>query len=167
MAIYIHLSCSLERQLVKTSDSYKNADLSILKCRQLLSDIREYGVHHNKVVSKRTKKGEQRIKNCVKYDMGGGYRLVTVLCGNHLFIAYLGSHDGTDLWFDRHKEDDFTKESPNYKLKWIHTCEDKNRLQGSIGTELVESDAYEAQLERKLDETILCSIFQGLHRNRP
>jgi hypothetical protein len=166
MALYLHISDFVERQLAKMSDGNKNADLAVLKCKQLLSDIREYGLHHDRVVSKRTKKGEQRIKNCVKYDMGSGYRLVTVLCGDYLYVTFLGSHDETDLWFDRHKGDDFTKENPNHKLERIHVRENLEESQSLIGAELVEVDDYEAELESKLDEAILLSIFQGLYRSR-
>ena len=100
----------------------------------------------------------------MKYDMGGGYRLVTVLSGSYLFVTFLGSHDETDLWFDRHKGDDFIKGNPNYNWELIHIHENREKSQSLIGAELVEPDAYEAQLEEKLDEAILLSIFHGLQR---
>ena len=166
MVFYLHLSCSLERQLDKITDSSSYVNCVMLKCRQLLSDMREFGLHHEKVVSKRTRKGEQRLKNCVKYDMGAGYRLVTVMNDSHLFVTHLGTHDETDQWFDRHKGDDFTPENSSYNLERVDIREHENVSQSLVGAELIDSDEYEAQLEAKLNESLLLSIFHGLNRNR-
>ncbi|BHH85419.1 hypothetical protein LA52FAK_37080 [Desulforhopalus sp. 52FAK] len=138
----------------------------MLKCRQLLSDMREFGLHHKKVATKRTRKGEQRLKNCVKYDMGAGYRLVTVMNDSHLFVTHLGTHDETDQWFDRHKGDDFTPENSSYKWERVEIQEHENSSQSITGAGLSDADEYEAQLEAKLNESLLLSIFQGLNRNR-
>jgi len=166
MDFYLHISCSLERQLGKVTDSSSYSNGVLLKCRQLLSDMRECGLHHEKVASKRTRKGEKRLRNCVKYDMGAGYRLVTVMNGNHLFVTHLGSHDETDQWFDRHKGDNFTAENSSYSWERIQIRECEDRGQSLIGAELIDSNDYEAQLEAKLNESILLSIFDGLNRNR-
>lgn len=166
MVFYLHLSCSLERQLDKITDSSNYVNCVMLKCRQLLSDMREFGLNHEKVVSKRTKKGEQRLKNCVKYDMGAGYRLVTVMNDSHLFVTHLGTHDETDQWFDRHKGDNFSPDNSSYNWERVEVPEPENVSKSLIGAELIDSDEYEAQLEAKLNESILLSIFHGLNRNR-
>jgi len=167
MDFCLHVARSLERQLEKLSTSSKKSELAVLKCRQLLCDMREYGLQQERVLTKRTRKGEKRIKNCVKYNMGQGYRLVTVMIDNNLFVTFFGSHDETDLWFDRHKTDDFLPEDPSYI--WERICLSCNLVNNTslIGAELVEIDVYEAQLEARLDETILLSIFKGLNRNNP
>lgn len=165
MDFYLHISRLLERQLEKLSTSSKKSELAVLKCRQLLSDMREYGLQHERVFSKRTRKGEQRIKNCVKYNMGGGYRLVTIMVNDYLFVTFLGSHDETDIWFSRHKNDDFLPEDPSYTWEKITFAESSENDTSLIGAELVEVDVYEAELEARLDDTILLSIFQGLNRN--
>lgn len=165
MDFYLYIACMLEKQLEKLSTSSKKSELAVLKCKQLLSDMREYGLQHDRVLIKRTRKGEQRIKNCVKYDMGGGYRLVTIMVDDYLFVTFLGSHDETDLWFDRHKNDDFIPENPIYIWERISISETPHSNKSLIGAEHVEVDVYEAELEARLNETILLSIFQGLNRN--
>lgn len=167
MDFYLHAARLLEKQLEKLSVSSNKSELAVLKCIQLLSDMREYGLQHERVLSKRTRKGEQRIKNCVKYNMGGGYRLVTVMVDNHLFVTSFGSHDEIDIWFDRHKTDDFIPEDPSYTWEMIKISDNTVKNRSLIGAELVEIDVYEAQLEARLDERILLSIFQGLNRNNP
>lgn len=150
----------------KLMSSSKISEQAALRCLQLLEDIRKCGVHNERVLIKRTRKGEHRIKNCVKYDMGGGFRLVTVMNGDDLFVLFLGSHDETDQWFDSHKADDLVVEKSVYRSERVSLEEnDENELL-SDDPGLFEADAYELQLEAKLDETILLSIFQGLNRNR-
>ena len=52
-----------------------------------------------------TNNGEKRIKNCVKYDLGDGWRLVTQQTANQCVFHFVGSHDETDKWLDGHKGD--------------------------------------------------------------
>lgn len=163
MELYLHLSCSLQRQLEKISHSSANSDQPMQKCKRLIGDLRTFGPNHEKVRGKRTRKGENRLKNCVKYDLGAGYRLVTVMNGGNLFVTFFGSHDETDHWFDRHKADDFTPDNPLYNSEKIDISrqEDSWPLKEEDGIEL---DPYEAQLEAKLDQNLLLSIFKGLNR---
>jgi len=54
--------------------------------------------HPDDVVVTTTKYGEKRIKNCYKYDLGCGYRLITVQRGETVFIPFLGTHDSCQRW---------------------------------------------------------------------
>ena len=49
-----------------------------------------------------TNHGENRIPHCVKYDLGSGYRLVTVEHQGQRFLLFAGTHDETDAWIDHH-----------------------------------------------------------------
>jgi len=49
-------------------------------------------------VAPRTAHGEKRIRKCVKYDLGWGFRLITLLRNDVLCICYLGPHDQCDRW---------------------------------------------------------------------
>ena len=50
-----------------------------------------------------TNHGETRIKNCVKYDLGDGWRLVTRQTEKICTFLFVGDHDDTDRWLDGHK----------------------------------------------------------------
>jgi len=63
-----------------------------------------------KKITPRTQHGEKRIRKCIKYDFGWGFRLITVLRRGCLFICYLGPHNECDRWIadnNRIKEVDF------------------------------------------------------------
>lgn len=50
-----------------------------------------------------TKHGETRIQNCIKYDLSGFCRLVTVLENNKVFLLFAGDHEDEERWLKRNK----------------------------------------------------------------
>jgi hypothetical protein len=168
MIQYIHYSWSLEKQLEGLRKAGKKAELAASKCETILHDISKYGCQCETVLCQRTRNGELRIKNCVKYDLGGGYRLVTIRVDCHLFIPFIGSHDDTDQWIEHHRYDTFVPR------KLLYRCEErvaqsdlaeKSHSEPQMVDDL--GDEYEDQLIARLDEGQLKSIFQGLFMNSP
>ena len=49
-----------------------------------------------------TSHGETRIKSCVKYELGGGYRLITVQTSKFVAFCFVGDHEECDRWLDSH-----------------------------------------------------------------
>ena len=60
------------------------------------------------VLHKLTCNGEARLEKGVKFDLGGGYRLVSVRQGKTLLLLFAGSHDDCDRWLERHRGVTFT-----------------------------------------------------------
>ena len=54
-------------------------------------------------IAPRTANGEKRIRKCVKYDLGWGFRLITLLRNDVLYICYLGTHDECDRWLSENR----------------------------------------------------------------
>jgi len=50
-----------------------------------------------------TKYGEHRIIKCIKYDLGCGYRLITIRRGDQVFVSYIGTHDECDRWIENNR----------------------------------------------------------------
>lgn len=50
-----------------------------------------------------TKHGETRIAKCLKYDLGDGWRLVTVQDNRTCGFIFVGDHEDVDAFLDRHK----------------------------------------------------------------
>jgi hypothetical protein len=168
MIRYIHYSWSLPKQLGGLRKAGKKAELAAGKCEIILNEVRQNGCQCEKVLCQRTRNGELRIKNCVKYDLGGGYRLVTIRVDCHLFIPFVGSHDDTDQWIEHHRCDTFVPR------KLLYRCEE--RVAQSDLAERSHSEPqmvddlgneYEDQLIARLDEGQLKSIFHGLFMNPP
>jgi hypothetical protein len=162
----IHSTKLLPKQLRALRNTGKKAELAANRCEEILNDIKKYGCRCESVLSKRTRYGELRMKNCVKYHLGSGYRLVTVKADGDLFICFVGNHDETDQWIDNHRNEIFSPGDPLYICeKWITEpdIQAMNLCEDSALENL--SDPYEDQLMAKLDESLLKSIFQGLFAN--
>lgn len=50
-----------------------------------------------------TNHGETRIPHCVKYDLGGAWRLVTTQDQKTCTFIYVGDHDDVDRWLNNNK----------------------------------------------------------------
>ena len=168
MIRYIHYSWSLEKQLGGLRKAGRKGELAVGKCEIILNDISKYGCQCETVLCQRTRNGELRIKNCVKYDLGGGYRLVTIRVECHLFIPFVGSHDDTDQWIEHHRYDTFIPRKLLYRCEErvaLSDLAEKNHSQPQMVDDF--ADEYEDQLIARLDESQLKSIFQGLFMNPP
>lgn len=50
-----------------------------------------------------TRNGEPRIKNCFKYDLAGGHRLITVQVRDTAFLLFVGTHAEADRWLENNR----------------------------------------------------------------
>lgn len=117
------------------------------------------------LLNKRTKYGEARIQNCIKYDLGAGYRLITIKKEDQLFLQFLGSHDEADSWLNLNKGFIPCPEGNCYPLEY--------RIDSSLETPETEQtapdnlqDEYEEQLMETLDDKILQQVFCGICEQR-
>lgn len=170
MLRYIHSSESLPKLLRGLRKTSKKGELAADKCEAILNDIRQFGCQHEAVSSKRTHHGEARMKNCIKYDLGGGYRLVTIRVDCHLFVCFVGGHDETNLWIERHRYDILAPGDPLYRCeeRSVQGDDGETDVCGSDESDAIEvEDEYEDELRTRLDEAKLKTIFQGLFANSP
>ena len=54
-----------------------------------------------------TNHGETRLRNCVKYDLGDGWRLVTRQTDRTCLFLFVGDHEDTERWLESHRGEDF------------------------------------------------------------
>lgn len=168
MVRYLHLSRSLIKRLEILRLAGREGTSAAERCDHILKLLRKQGVTVPEIFCKRTKHGEGRIDNCVKYDLGNGYRLVTVLSGNRLFIPFVGTHDETSIWLDHHRDREFSEKSGGYNCEVIgrnHADPTDSKGPDSLEREPTETDLYEESINARLDETMLKSIFRGLYRS--
>jgi len=163
---YLHLARTLDKQLQLLRRSGKKAELAIGRYDQLVKDLRCFGVRHDAVFSKRTKNGENRLKNCVKYDLGGGYRLVTVRSADHLMLTFVGGHDEANQWIERHRYDSFEPQDALYAVEEIAGSWGEEEPGFGDEEHIEQEDPYEVELNARLDQSTLQKVFQGLYAVR-
>ena len=92
-----------EKHLTALRKAGKKAEIAAEKVSELIVSLFTQGsLHlHSRIL---TKKGEARIPGCVKFDLGSGYRLVCLHCGDHLYLLFVGTHDESDRWIENNRE---------------------------------------------------------------
>jgi len=160
----VRIARTLDKKLQAMRRAGKKGELAATQCERLLDQIRREGLLVEEVYRKRTKNGEYRISNCIKYDLGNGYRLVTIKDGQNLFVPFVGGHDETDLWLEHHRYDSYLPDDPAYADEQVCTdCRPKvKESENTDSEELSIQDSYEEQLLARMDETLLKSVFPGL-----
>lgn len=114
------------------------------------------------LAGKLTKSGDARMKKCLKYDLGKGYRLICVKDRKTMYVLYTGSHDSCDTWLDKHR---------NFKIDAFMeylSCWNSNNclkydsnLNESEFDDLMNEPDYDDILMSKITQKDLRTIFQG------
>ena len=108
-------------------------------------------------VESHTKYGEKRIKNCRKYDLGCGYRLITLQRGETVFIPFLGSHDECQRWLEKNSR---LKAFHAGKGSTIHIEDEKPSPANHKDTENMDEDD-DGFIENLTDKDLRL-VFKGL-----
>lgn len=167
MLKYIHYGSKFEKQLSALKKSEKMAIAAAKKAEDIINKMVTNVEAPLSILGKLTKHGEGRIKNCIKFDIGKGYRLVCVKDKAHLFLLYIGTHDDCVTWIEHNRN-----VTPDPLKKNIITCE----IQAHDGKETndVSEDFFEVDYEdillKKITEKDLNYVFRGItkvaHKNR-
>lgn len=107
----------------------------------------------------KTQNGENRIKKCIKYDLSGRSRLITVRDGPRVILLYLGNHSDADKWLDRNRGTDFTCIDDTGQLA---PAKRQSQLSKSSGTHFSRSLSAEDTLTRRVDSAVLKDIIEPL-----
>ena len=106
------------------------------------------------------KNGESRIKNCMKYDLGNGYRLVCIKYGDDVYVVYLGNHDSSKVWIDNHKH--INQAHIHHEADLFNRVEQmKSDCPISLNIPPVY-DPVEGDMKKEISQGDLRKVFKGL-----
>lgn len=159
MLEYVHISPKFNKRLNALKISEKMAVSAAKKTDEIIQNIISNGEAPLSILGKFTKHGEWRIKNCVKFDIGKGYRLVCVKENNHLFILYVGTHDDCDTWIENNRN-----YMPDYKKNKtiIHEVKSHENFDRESSVKSLNEPDYEDLILEKITEKDLRHVFCGL-----
>ena len=106
-----------------------------------------------------TKYGEKRIKNCRKYDLGCGYRLITVERGETVFVSFMGTHDNCQRWLENNSR---MKDFKAGAGRTIRVVEKKPVKMISKMSERADNIADDHDVLEHLTDKDLRRVFSGL-----
>lgn len=158
MIRYVHISPKFEKMLNALKTSEKMAVSAAKKADEIISNIIENGDSPLSDLGKFTRHGESRIKNCIKYDIGKGYRMVCVKDEDRLYLLFVGTHDDCSAWVENNRN--FIPD-PNRKNTITHLVKQNNQTDEQTDPFLNEPD-YEDLLLEKITDKDLKAVFSGL-----
>ena len=158
MSLNLYSTSRFEKQLLALEKSDKRGALAIRQVKEIVANLMKNEALALK--TKKTKKGELRLKNCRKYDLGSGYRLICLKQDDFLFLLYVGSHDECDRWLNRQRGGSF----PVRVEGALPVGGEKENSESLPRRQVLEpeDDEYEEQLLRKLDDRMLRLVFSGI-----
>lgn len=98
----IHVDPKLDKCLSVLRKGCRRACLAADRTDAIINELKRGEMPPGDICSF-TRHGEGRIKGCRKYDLGAGYRLVTLKQDNNLFLLFAGTHDECSRWIDNNR----------------------------------------------------------------
>ncbi len=157
MIRFVHQYPKFDKQLNALRKAGKKAAIAAKEADAIIDTLVRKN-HVSARVGVPTRYGELRIRNCVKYDLGSGYRLITVRQEAHLFLLYIGTHDECDRWLEnnRNRQTVFVKNRNKTFSVQRHRFDFKLKTLPEP-----ETDEHEDFFD-EIDEKYLRVIFRGL-----
>ena len=157
---YLYVSARVESRIAALHRAGKAGAVLAKKTTHIIESLTSGAVrNHMEVPGSFTKYGEKRIKNCRKYDLGCGYRLITLQRGETVFIPFLGTHDACQLWLEKNSR---LKDYDAGAGRTIRVAE-KNpaaMISGTTGgTDILVDDP---DVFNNLPDKVLRRVFSGL-----
>ena len=135
------------------------ASLAAHRVEELIKRLSAKGQIGYGDTNKRTKNGELRIDKSLKYDLGGGYRLICLKQGNDFALLYAGTHDDCDRWLENNRRFRAVFNDKNHKVVSEKKFEKEIKLLADKSDSEMD---YDDILMEKIDDNILRSVFSGL-----
>ena len=159
-----YLDPKLDKCLAGLRRSGKKASLAADRADEIISRLRA-GIFPPGQVATVTKHGELRIKGCMKYDLGSGYRLVTLKDGRQIYLLYIGSHDECHRWIENNR--DLPLDLIQERSEAVAIKPGQSRKVSADSEEVLEDISTEDfEIEEFYDDSELRRIFSGLTGNQ-
>jgi len=103
---FVHQYPKFSKQLDSLRAAEKKAAIAAKKADRIIANLIQG--HIPSQTGRLSKNGELRLRKCMKYDLGCGYRLITIRQGHHLCLSYIGTHDECDRWIENNRKHPLT-----------------------------------------------------------
>jgi len=160
MIRYVHQSPKFVKHLAALGNGGKKAAIIAQKAESILRLLLNQGYIRPDQLGATNRYVDRRIKNCTKYDLGGGYRLITVKKSEHLFVLYIGIHDDCCRWIDNNKELELCLIKNRCTTYAVTNAETRHKNTSSVPA--YRQDDLKEDLPKGLDDKELRQIFCGI-----
>jgi len=160
MEFCVRISSTVSRRLESLRRGDGNALQASEHARSIINEVLG-GAFSPKQIGRLTKYGDARIRNCVKFDLVRGYRLVAVLGKREISFLFVGSHDECDHWVRNNARFELPSDNAIHASFQVTGKKDEGKPLQEHEAQ-TEADDYEDGLLRGLTDRDLRIIFSGL-----
>ena len=158
----IHQTRNLVKQFGAMRKGGKKERDILLRAETIMTRLQDNPLDE-KAECRRTYNGEFRLKDCRKYSLSCGFRLISLKRENRLIFTYIGSHDDCQRWIENNRSCLDEIESVPLTLGFIEPVKGLETEDMSSSRRSSE-DEYEVQLMEQLDEHLLREVFPAFSR---
>ncbi len=160
--LHVYQDANITRQIRTLLKGGANAASAARHAQTIIDRFIDGGICDPKLMGRLTHYGEARIRNCVKFDLVRGYRLIGILLDEGIAFVYVGSHDECDHWIRNNAGLEPILDKKRNKVAKVNirdavktSAESQSRIDPS------EPD-YDEMLLKDLTDQDLRKIFSGL-----
>ena len=159
---YVCQDAKLSKQLRALTKGGASGAAAARHAKTIMDQLVDAGTRAPKLMGRLTRYGEARIKNCVKFDLVSGYRLIGVLRDEGVAFLYVGSHDECDHWLRNNAGlEPVLDKKRNIVVEAREPSAEHASEQSEPEMDEPEPD-YDQMLMRNLTEQDIMKIFSGL-----
>jgi len=154
---YISYHLKFKKQCEKLKKSGSQATRAVENAEAIITHLKNHRSCFE-TAGTLTGKGELRLKNCLKYRLGNGYRLILLRLNVTLIILYIGSHNQSHKWLEKNKG------LSNFEFgerEEVSPCTCSRQAKEAIAL-----DPDEPGIINNVDEKYLRVIFRGICSGR-
>jgi hypothetical protein len=159
MAWLIHREKRFDKEMEILKTQGDKARGAAKRAEEILAKLIEKGWTDLKHVAKLAGHGEHRIEGCLKYDIGGGFRMICFKRGENLYFSYVGTHDDCHRWLNRNRRLHNQVGTREAVTTVIEKPEKGPIYTAEAAKEILD---YDDLLMAQINDQILRRIFNGL-----
>jgi hypothetical protein len=162
--LHVHQDANLTKQLKTLLKGGASAAPAARHAQSIIDQFVDGAACDPKLMGRLTRCGEARIKNCIKFDLIRGYRLIGIMLDNGIAFLYVGSHDECDHWIRNNAGLEPVLDKKRNKVAQVKARVAETPAQGELELDSSESD-YDEILLHDLTDQDLRKIFCGLSKS--
>ncbi|CAK8718102.1 Type II toxin-antitoxin system RelE/ParE family toxin [Candidatus Electrothrix laxa] len=162
----IHQTRNLVKQFETMRKGGKKERDILLRAETIMTRLQQNPLDE-KAECRRTYNGEFRLKDCRKYSLSCGFRLIGLKRESRLIFTFIGSHDDCQRWIENNRSCLDEIESVSLSLAsvgFVNGLEMEDISSSRRSDEDEDEDEYEVQLMEQVDEHLLREVFPAFAR---
>ena len=157
----VHIDPRLDRNIGDLRRAGKKGRIAADQAEQVIAAMKRGGPGAARQMPQ-THRGELRLDGCIKYDLGGGYRLLTVKEGRERFILFAGTHDDCHRWIENNREMQLGIVRERCRHHRVVVAPASETILEADGDADAPEGVYAVEPGPELDQRALRLIFAGL-----